>query len=173
MLNVENLSVSYGAIKAVRNISFHVAEGEIVSIIGNNGAGKSSTLRALTGIVTPASGSIKLFDREIAGTKAHKVSGLGMSMVPEGRGIYTRMTVLENLEMGAFNRRDKEGVKRDMEKVFDLFPVLGAAQAEGRQPVRRRAADAGCREGHDAVAQNPAAGRAVPGACAPGNRGHL
>lgn len=125
MLNVENLSVSYGAIKAVRNISFHVAEGEIVSIIGNNGAGKSSTLRALTGIVTPASGSTKLFDREIAGTKAHKVSGLGMSMVPEGRGIYTRMTVLENLEMGAFNRRDKEGVKRDMEKVFDLFPVLG------------------------------------------------
>lgn len=125
MLKVENLSVSYGAIKAVRDISFHVEEGEIVSIIGNNGAGKSSTLRALTGIVTPAGGSIKLFDQEIAGTKAHRVSGLGMSMVPEGRGIYTRMTVLENLEMGAFNRKDKEDIKRDMEKVFDLFPVLG------------------------------------------------
>lgn len=125
MLKVENLSVSYGAIKAVRNISFQVGKGEIVSIIGNNGAGKSSTLKALTGIVTPAGGSIKLFGEEIAGTKAYKVSKMGMSMVPEGRGIYTRMTVLENLEMGAFNRKDKEGVKRDFDKVFDLFPVLG------------------------------------------------
>lgn len=125
MLKVENLSVSYGAIKAVRDISFHVEKGEIVSIIGNNGAGKSSTLKALTGIVTPASGSIKLFDEEISGTKAYKVSKMGMSMVPEGRGIYTRMTVQENLEMGAFNRKDKEGVKRDFDKVYDLFPVLG------------------------------------------------
>ncbi|XCP85425.1 ABC transporter ATP-binding protein [Roseburia hominis] len=125
MLKVENLSVSYGAIKAVRDISFHVEKGEIVSIIGNNGAGKSSTLKALTGIVTPASGSIKLFDEEISGTKAYKVSKMGMSMVPEGRGIYTRMTVQENLEMGAFNRKDKDGVKRDFDKVYDLFPVLG------------------------------------------------
>ncbi len=125
MLNVENLCVNYGAIKAVRNISFHVDKGEIISIIGNNGAGKSSTLKALTGIVKPAGGKITLFDQEITGTKAHKVSGLGMSLVPEGRGIYTRMTVQENLEMGAFNRKDREGVKRDFEKVYDLFPVLG------------------------------------------------
>ena len=125
MLNVENLCVNYGAIKAVRNISFHVDKGEIISIIGNNGAGKSSTLKALTGIVKPAGGKITLFDQEITGTKAHKVSGLGMSLVPEGRGIYTRMTVQENLEMGAFSRKDREGVKRDFEKVYDLFPVLG------------------------------------------------
>jgi len=125
MLKVENLCVNYGAIKAVRNISFHVGKGEIVSIIGNNGAGKSSTLRALTGIVKSQSGKITLFDQDITGIKAHKVSELGMCMVPEGRGIYTRMTVQENLEMGAFNRKDKENVKRDFDKVYDLFPVLG------------------------------------------------
>ena len=125
MLKVEHLSVSYGAIKAVRDISFEVGKGEIVSIIGNNGAGKSTTLKALTGIVAPSEGTIRLFDEEITGTKAHKVARMGMSMVPEGRGIYTRMTVMENLEMGAFNRTDKAGVKRDLEKVLDLFPVLG------------------------------------------------
>lgn len=125
MLKVEHLSVSYGAIKAVRDISFEVGKGEIVSIIGNNGAGKSTTLKALTGIVAPSEGTIRLFDEEITGTKAHKVARMGMSMVPEGRGIYTRMTVMENLEMGAFNRADKAGVKRDLEKVLDLFPVLG------------------------------------------------
>ena len=124
MLKVEHLSVSYGAIKAVRDISFEVGKGEIVSIIGNNGAGKSTTLKALTGIVAPSEGTIRLFDEEITGTKAHKVARMGMSMVPEGRGIYTRMTVMENLEMGAFNRTDKAGVKRDLEKVLDLFPVL-------------------------------------------------
>ena len=124
MLKVEHLSVSYGAIQAVRDISFEVGKGEIVSLIGNNGAGKSSALKALTGIVKPAQGSIKLFDQEIAGVKAHKVSKLGMAMVPEGRGIFTRMTVLENLEMGAFNRPDKENVKSDLDKVFELFPVL-------------------------------------------------
>ena len=124
MLNVENLCVNYGAIKAVRNVSFHVEKGEIVSIIGNNGAGKSSTLRALTGIVKPASGSIRLFDQEIAQTKAHKICNMGMAMCPEGRGIYTRMTVEENLEMGAYNRKDKDGVKNDFEKVYQLFPVL-------------------------------------------------
>ena len=96
-----------------------------MSIIGNNGAGKSTTLKALTGIVAPSEGTIRLFDEEITGTKAHKVARMGMSMVPEGRGIYTRMTVMENLEMGAFNRTDKAGVKRDLEKVLDLFPVLG------------------------------------------------
>ena len=125
MLKIEHLSVSYGAIKAVRDISFEVGKGEIVSIIGNNGAGKSTTLKALTGIVAPSEGTIRLFDEEITGTKAHKVARMGMSMVPEGRGIYTRMTVMENLEMGAFNRTDKAGVKRDLEKVLDLFPVLG------------------------------------------------
>ena len=125
MLKVEHLSVSYGAIKAVRDISFEVGKGEIVSIIGNNGAGKSTTLKALTEIVAPSEGTIRLFDEEITGTKAHKVARMGMSMVPEGRGIYTRMTVMENLEMGAFNRTDKAGVKRDLEKVLDLFPVLG------------------------------------------------
>lgn len=124
MLKVENLSVSYGAIKAVRDISFHVEKGEIVSIIGNNGAGKSSTLKALTGVVPPKSGSITLFGQELAGTRAHRVSGLGMALVPEGRGIFTRMSVLENLEMGAFNRKDREGVKRDFDKVFELFPIL-------------------------------------------------
>ena len=125
MLKVENLCVNYGAIKAVRDISFHVDKGEIIAIIGNNGAGKSSTLKALTGIVKPAGGKITLFDQDITGIKAHKVSGLGMSMVPEGRGVYTRMTVQENLEMGAFNRKDRENVRRDFEKVYDLFPVLG------------------------------------------------
>ena len=123
MLHVENLCVNYGAIKAVRNVSFHVEKGEIVSIIGNNGAGKSSTLRALTGIVKPASGSIRLFDQEIAQTKAHKICNMGMAMCPEGRGIYTRMTVEENLEMGAYTRPNST-IEGNLEHVYELFPRL-------------------------------------------------
>ena len=123
MLHVENLCVNYGAIKAVRNVSFHVEKGEIVSIIGNNGAGKSSTLRALTGIVKPASGSIRLFDQEIAQTKAHKICNMGMAMCPEGRGIYTRMTVEENLEMGAYTRPNSS-IEGNLEHVYELFPRL-------------------------------------------------
>ena len=123
MLHVENLCVNYGAIKAVRNVSFHVEKGEIVSIIGNNGAGKSSTQRALTGIVKPASGSIRLFDQEIAQTKAHKICNMGMAMCPEGRGIYTRMTVEENLDMGAYTQ-PASTIAANKEKVFTLFPRL-------------------------------------------------
>ena len=123
MLKVEHLSVSYGAIKAVRDISFEVGKGEIVSIIGNNGAGKSTTLKALTGIVAPSEGTIRLFDEEITGTKAHKVARMGMSMVPEGRGIYTRMTVMENLEMGAYTQPGS-AVAPGMEDVYKRFPRL-------------------------------------------------
>ena len=125
MLEVKDLSVNYGMIKAVRNISFHVNEGEIVSIIGNNGAGKSSTLKALTGLVRPAGGSIMWEGQEIGGIKPHLISRMGLSMCPEGRGIYTRLTVEENLAMGAFNRTDKEQIQKDYDKIYDLFPVLG------------------------------------------------
>ncbi len=125
MLEVKDLCVNYGMIRAVRDISFEVNEGEIVCIIGNNGAGKSSTLKALTGLVHPASGSIKWEGQEIAGTKPYKISHMGLAMCPEGRGVYTRLTVEENLAMGAFNRKDRDQVKKDYEKVYDLFPVLG------------------------------------------------
>jgi branched-chain amino acid transport system ATP-binding protein len=124
MLKVNNLTVTYGAINAVKGISFTLEKGEIVCIIGNNGAGKSSTLKALTGVVAPKSGDIELFGKNITGLASHLITACGIAMVPEGREIFTQMTVIENLEMGAFIRKDKDGIKKDMNKVFELFPVL-------------------------------------------------
>lgn len=127
LLNVKDLHVSYGAIKAVKGISFHVNQGEIVSLIGANGAGKTSTLRAISGIAT-STGSIELNGTCIQSTAPHKRVGLGMAQSPEGRGVFAPMSILENLEMGAYSRSDSSEIKQDLEMCFDLFPRLRERQ---------------------------------------------
>jgi len=126
MLEVSNLVVSYGAINAVKGISFQVNEGEIVTLIGANGAGKSTTLRTISGIVRPQSGSIKFLGREITATRADKIVELGVVHVPEGRRIFANLTVEENLQLAAWLRlrKEPEAVKKDFERVFGLFPRL-------------------------------------------------
>jgi branched-chain amino acid transport system ATP-binding protein len=124
MLVVENLTVAYGAVTAVKGISFTVPKGEIVTLLGANGAGKSSTLRALSGLVKPKSGKILLDGEDLAGRAAHDIVSKGLLHVPEGRMVFPGLTVTENLRMGAYRREDKPGVADDLARVFDLFPRL-------------------------------------------------
>lgn len=124
MLKVTDLNTSYGKIHAIRGISFEVNRGEIVTLIGANGAGKSTTLKTLSGMLAPVSGSILFDGEEIAGMPAHKVTAKHIVHVPEGRRIFPQMTVRENLEMGAFLRKDKEQIAADLEEVYHLFPRL-------------------------------------------------
>src|SRR6188508_3416581 len=124
MLVLEAVDVYYGAIHALRNVSLTVNSGEVVTLIGANGAGKSTTLRAVTGLVTPASGRVLFEGKAITGCAPHTLVARGISMAPEGRGIFANLTVLENLEMGAYLARDKVRVARDLERAFTLFPRL-------------------------------------------------
>ena len=124
MLKVEDINVYYGAIHAIKGISLEVSEGEIVALIGSNGAGKSTTLRTISGLMKPKSGKIMYEGKDISGMPAHKIVGMGLCQVPEGRHVFANMSVLENLEMGAYLRSDKEGIAEDMKKVFDRFPRL-------------------------------------------------
>jgi branched-chain amino acid transport system ATP-binding protein len=124
MLVVNDLHVSYGSISAVKGISLTVYPGEIVSLIGGNGAGKSTTMRTISGLLKPKSGSIVYEGNEIAGRKGNEVAQMGIAQSPEGRRIFPRMTVNENLELGAFLRKDKAGILVDIDRVFDLFPRL-------------------------------------------------
>ena len=124
MLSVTNLKVTYGNIAAISDVSFEVPEGKIVCLIGANGAGKTTTLRAISGLVAPTSGSVKFRGQEIAGTPAHKLVGMGMAHVPEGRRIFPVLTVKENLELAAWTVKDKGEVKRRMEEVYDMFPRI-------------------------------------------------
>jgi len=124
MLEVDNVHTYYGNIHALKGISLTVEEGEIVTLIGANGAGKTSTLNTICGLLQPREGSIVLEGQAIHNMPAHEIVGLGVSQSPEGRRIFGRLTVLENLEMGAFRRTDVDGIQRDMERVFNLFPRL-------------------------------------------------
>lgn len=124
MLKVENLHVHYGAIHALKGLSFEVKKGEIVTLIGANGAGKTTTLHTVSGLLKPTEGTITLKDKPIAGVEANKILALGMAQVPEGRRVFAQMTVQENLEMGAFLRTDTEGIEADMASVFKKFPRL-------------------------------------------------
>lgn len=124
MLTVENLSVHYGMIQAVHDVSFHVNEGEIVSLIGANGAGKTTILRTISGLIRPSEGTISFVDQPIQKMAPQKIVSSGLSQVPEGRHVFAGLTVQENLEMGAFLRKDKQ-VKEDYTQVFKKFPVLG------------------------------------------------
>ena len=124
LLEVQDLHVSYGAITALRGVSLGVGQGEVVALIGANGAGKTSTLRAISGMLRPRSGRIRLGAQEIQGLRSNLLVPKGMAHAPEGRGIFLNLTVLENLELGAYLRRDAAAVKEDLEYVFGLFPIL-------------------------------------------------
>ena len=142
MLHVNDLHVGYGAIAALRGASLEVKEGEVVALIGANGAGKSTLLRTISGILTPTRGEVMFGGRSLRGMAEDKIVRLGILHVQEGRGILTRMTVQENLEMGAYGRSDRAEMRRDMEMVFDKFPVLrqrrtqfGATLSGGEQQM--------------------------------------
>ena len=124
LLEVEDLRVAYGAIEAVKGISFTVEAGQIVTLIGGNGAGKTTTLRTLSGLLRPTAGDIRFDGRTLRGLPGHAVVQRGLAHAPEGRRIFGRMTIQENLDLGAFARGDGE-IRKDMERVYELFPVLG------------------------------------------------
>ncbi len=124
MLKVENLSVHYGMIQAVRDVSFEVNEGEVVSLIGANGAGKTTILRTISGLVRPSAGKIEFLGSEIQKTPAQKIVAAGLSQVPEGRHVFPGLTVMENLEMGAFLKTNREENQANLKKVFARFPRL-------------------------------------------------
>jgi len=124
MLSVDDIHVYYGNIAAVKGISIEVKQGEIVTLIGSNGAGKSTTMRAISGLVSPRRGSITFEGKKISGMPGHLVTALGISQSPEGRRIFGRMSVDENLDLGAFLRNDKDGILADRERIYELFPRL-------------------------------------------------
>ena len=124
LLALNKVNVLYGAIHALRDVSLTVRTGEVVTLLGANGAGKSTTLRAITGLLTPESGGISFDGTDITGHAAHKLVSRGISMSPEGRGVFANLTVLENLEMGAYLTSDKAVIRRDLERGFSLFPRL-------------------------------------------------
>ena len=124
LLTVENLTVHYGAIQALKCISFSVNEGEVITLIGSNGAGKTTTLHAISNIIKKTAGKVTFQDNDITSVPADAIVKTGLIQVPEGRRIFSNLTVRENLEMGAFTRKDKAGIKADMENVFELFPRL-------------------------------------------------
>ncbi|MBK7615006.1 MAG: ABC transporter ATP-binding protein [Burkholderiales bacterium] len=124
LLKVTGLKVAYGGIQAVKGVSFEVQQGELVSLIGANGAGKTTTLKAVTGIQPIAQGSVEFMGKPIKGQGAWDLARQGLVMIPEGRGTFTRMTITENLQMGAYCRDDEAEIEADMDKVFDIFPRL-------------------------------------------------
>ncbi|SEL72376.1 ABC transporter ATP-binding protein [Streptacidiphilus jiangxiensis] len=125
LLEVEDLRVAYGKIEAVKGISFSIEQGQIVTLIGTNGAGKSTTLRTISGLLKPAGGTVRFNGERIDGTAANKIVGMGLAHSPEGRRIFARMSIEENLQLGAFLRRDPAGIQADMDRAYTLFPILG------------------------------------------------
>ena len=130
LLEVGDIHTFYDSIEALKGVSLEVEEGEIVTLIGSNGAGKSTTLRSISGLTPPSQGSIRFTGQELAETPAQEIVRLGISQAPEGRHVFPRMTVRENLELGAFLRRDKEGTRRDIDRVYDLFPRLKERESQ-------------------------------------------
>ena len=124
VLELQDVNTYYGSIHALKGISLEVFDGEVVTLIGANGAGKSTTLRSINGLNRPRKGSITFRDRDITATPADQVVKMGISQAPEGRRLFPRMSVLENLEMGAFQRKDRRGIREDRDRVFELFPRL-------------------------------------------------
>ena len=124
LLKVSNLKVSYGGIQAVKGVDFEVQEGELISLIGSNGAGKTTTMKAITGMLPINAGDIEYLGKSIRGQGPWDLVKQGLAMVPEGRGVFTRMTITENLHMGAYIRDDKDGIAADIEKMFTIFPRL-------------------------------------------------
>jgi branched-chain amino acid transport system ATP-binding protein len=130
LLEINDVHAYYGKIHALKGITLTVDEGEIVTLIGGNGAGKTTTLRTICALMRPTSGSVKLNGDDLNRYKASELAARGVAMVPEGRGVFSRMTVLENLEMGAFHRNDKAGIAEDIERMYGLFPRLKERRAQ-------------------------------------------
>src|SRR5512136_1015798 len=130
MLDVDNVHIYYGNIHALKGISITVEEGEIVTLIGGNGAGKSTTLKTISGLLRPREGSVILNGEDLGHYKAHEIVAKGVVQVPEGRQVFAALTVMENLEMGAFTRNDRDGIRADIEKVFHIFPRLKERQRQ-------------------------------------------
>ncbi|MCB0173421.1 MAG: ABC transporter ATP-binding protein, partial [Anaerolineae bacterium] len=130
LLEVDNVHSYYGNIHALKGISLTVEKGEIVTLIGANGAGKSTTLKTISGIVRPRLGSVRLAGEDLSAFPAHEIVGKGLSQVPEGRGVFARLTVMENLEMGAYIRDDAKQIATDIERVFNIFPRLKERQKQ-------------------------------------------
>jgi branched-chain amino acid transport system ATP-binding protein len=124
LLSLEGLQVAYGGIRAVKGIDIAVEPGELVCLIGANGAGKTTTLRAITGLVRPAAGRVMYDGLDVAGRPVHEIARRGLTLVPEGRGVFPQLTIEENLDMGAYPRRDKAAVRQDVDRAFTLFPRL-------------------------------------------------
>jgi branched-chain amino acid transport system ATP-binding protein len=124
MLTLDNVSVSYGAIEALRGISLHVEKGEVVTLIGANGAGKTTTLRTITGLLTPRAGSVTFEGEDIGGKATHKLVARGISMSPEGRGVFANLSVRENLNMGAYLQKNRAEIAAELKNVFEMFPRL-------------------------------------------------
>lgn len=131
MLEIRGLDVYYGAVHALKGVSVRVEQGEVVTLIGANGAGKTSLLRAISGLVKPRAGSLKFEGRELGGMEPHDIVKLGLSHAPEGRQIFANMSVHENLELGAYLRKDSRGVHDDQERIFTLFPRLREREKQG------------------------------------------
>jgi len=130
MLKIENLETFYGNIQALKGINIEISEGEIVALIGANGAGKTTTLMSISGVVPPRSGKITLFGKDITGKAPDAIVPMGIIQVPEGRRIFPDLTITENLDMGAFLRNDEAGIKRDIDYVFSLFPILSERRTQ-------------------------------------------
>jgi branched-chain amino acid transport system ATP-binding protein len=124
VLDIQDLHVAYGGIQAVKGISLTVNASELVTLIGANGAGKTTTLKAVTGLIAPKSGTVAYFGQAITGAQSFKLVEQGLVMIPEGRGVFARMTIVENLQMGAYTRNDAAGIAADIEKMFTIFPRL-------------------------------------------------
>ena len=124
MLKIKGLQVNYGGIQAVKGVDLEIAQGELVSLIGANGAGKTTTMKAITGLKPYSAGDIEYMGQSIKGVPAHELLKRGLAMVPEGRGIFARMSIIENMQMGAYLRTDNEGIKKDVERMFGFFPRL-------------------------------------------------
>ena len=166
---LKNISVHYDKVLALENVTLHVEQGEIVALIGANGAGKTSTLRAITALARPSSGEIWFGGKRIDRLEPAAVVALGISMVPEGRHVYPFMSVKDNLLMGAYLRKDKGEIKqRSRQDLHTFSESEGATETTGRQPLRRRTTDGRYQPRADGAAEVAAAGRAVARACADG-----
>jgi branched-chain amino acid transport system ATP-binding protein len=130
MLTLENISVSYGAIRALKGVSMHVEQGEVVTLIGANGAGKTTTLRTITGLLSPTEGRLLFEGQEISGKPTHQLVARGISMSPEGRGVFANLTVRENLHMGAYLKKNKAEIAQDLERGFRMFPRLKERESQ-------------------------------------------
>ena len=130
MLTLTNVSVNYGAIEALTGISLHVEQGEVVTLIGANGAGKTTTLRTITGLLSPREGQVTFEGEDISGKATHKLVARGISMSPEGRGVFANLTVRENLQMGAYLNKDKRGIASDMDRAFKMFSRLKERESQ-------------------------------------------